>query len=216
MIIVALDTATPATTVAVCRDGEILAERSIIDARRHAELLTPSIQAVLSDARVALSQVTDIAVGIGPGAFTGLRVGLVTARALADALDVDIHGVVTLDVLARASGLQEPFAVVSDARRREVFWGRYSGEAIRVEGPFVGAPVEVADHLDGIPVVGAGATPFSDLFADIRSPELPAAGALALQAWAALVAGRRLLPAEPMYLRRPDVTPAATQKSVLS
>ena len=174
------------------------------------------VDAVLGEANIALSAVTDIVVGVGPGAFTGLRVGLVTARALGDALGVPVHGVVTLDALALESGLEEPFAVVTDARRREVFWATYSDAFTRDAGPIVAEPSDVASQLRGRPVVGANATPFADLFDDVRDPDLPAAGALARYAHRRLAAGRSLLPPEPMYLRRPDITPSSGPKSVLA
>ena len=216
MLILGLDTATPATTVAVVRSGEVAAERSPVDSRKHVELLIPTIHAVLEDAGVNLAQVTDVAVGVGPGAFTGLRVGLVTARSLGAALGIPVHGVVTLDAMAAASGLEEPFAVVTDARRREVFWATYAGGFTREQGPFVGKPDEVAKSLGDRPVVGANVTPFAELFHDVREPDLPSAAALAQIVYRALTAGESLLPPEPVYLRRPDAIPSSGPKSVLT
>jgi tRNA threonylcarbamoyl adenosine modification protein YeaZ len=216
VLILGLDTATPATTVGVVRGGEVVAERSQVDSRRHVELLVPTIHAVLEDAGIDLAQVTDIAVGVGPGAFTGMRVGLATARSLGVALGIPVHGVVTLDGIAAASGLKESFAVVTDARRREVFWATYTDGFTRAEGPFVGRPDEVAKAVGHRPVVGARATPFAEMFDDIREPDLPSAAALAQIVSRALASGEGLMPPEPMYLRRPDVTPSSGPKSVLS
>ena len=99
-MLLAFDTATPAVTVAL-HDGErVVASQTRVDARRHGELLAPAITAVLDEAWVPRQDVTAIAVGVGPGPFTGLRVGLVTARTLGLALDVPVYGVCTLDVLA--------------------------------------------------------------------------------------------------------------------
>ncbi len=100
MLLLALDTATPAVTVALHDGHRVLAEVSEVDARRHAELLAPGIEAVLAQAGATTRDLTAIAVGTGPGPFTGLRVGLVTARTLASTLGVPVHGVCTLDVLA--------------------------------------------------------------------------------------------------------------------
>ena len=102
VLLLAFDTATPAVTVALRGDEGVLAEHTEIDARRHGELLAPGIEKVLADAGCSRTDLTGIAVGVGPGPFTGLRVGLVTARALGDALDIPVYGVCTLDILAAA------------------------------------------------------------------------------------------------------------------
>ena len=102
MLLLAFDTATPAVTVALHDGEQMLAERTSVDGRRHGELLAPAIADVLADAGRSASDLTGIAVGVGPGPFTGLRVGLMTARALADALGVEISGVCTLDARAPA------------------------------------------------------------------------------------------------------------------
>ena len=127
LAVLAFDTSTPAVTVALRDDSAVLAERTVVDARRHGELLAPGIAAVLSAAGRETSELTAIAVGVGPGPFTGLRVGLVTALALGDALRIRVYGVCSLDILAYASKLDGAYAVATDARRREVYWARYSG-----------------------------------------------------------------------------------------
>jgi tRNA threonylcarbamoyl adenosine modification protein YeaZ len=215
-LILAFDTTTSATTVALIRNADVVSEKLELDARRHAELLVPTIKLVLGESRLNLSDLTAIAVGVGPGAFTGLRVGLVTARALGDGLDIPVHGGMTLDALAYASGLDHPFAVVVDARRKEVFWAHYSNAITREAGPFVGRPDDVVEQVAGIPVVGAAATPFAEMFADVRPPELPSAAALGQLTQRLLREGKPLLEPIPLYLRRPDVTPSAGAKSVLT
>ncbi len=100
MFILAFDTATPAVTVAVHDGYDVVAHESAVDARRHGELLAPSIAAVLAKAGARPGDVTAIAVGTGPGPYTGLRVGLVTARVLGEALGVPVDGVCTLDIIA--------------------------------------------------------------------------------------------------------------------
>jgi len=214
VLLLAIDTATPATTVALVRDGVVLAERSHVDARRHGELLAPLVSAALGDAGLRMRDVESVAVGIGPGAYTGLRVGLVSARSMADALGVPVHGVVTLDALAFASELAGPLVVVTDARRREVFVACYADSTTRTSGPEVTSPDVAVERVAGRPVVGAGGTPFADRFGDVRGPDLPAAGALGRLAWRCLAAGDPLPSPDPLYLRKPDVSVPAGSKPV--
>jgi tRNA threonylcarbamoyl adenosine modification protein YeaZ len=201
-VLLAFDTATPAVTVAL-HDGErVLSERTTVDAMRHGELLAPAIAAVLDKAGAVRQDVTAVAVGVGPGPFTGLRVGLVTARTLGAVLDVPVYGVCTLDVLAAEAvddgAVGGPFLVATDARRKEVYWARYDAEGRRLDGPHVAKPADVATDL---PVVGRGALLYPDRLARFTPPEHPSAATLA-----AVVTDERaeLLDPEPMYLRRPD------------
>jgi tRNA threonylcarbamoyl adenosine modification protein YeaZ len=205
-VLLAFDTATSLTTVALLRDGVVTAERSHNDPRAHTEYLAPFIEAVVSEADSDLGELHGIAVGVGPGAFTGLRVGLVTATTLGMSLGIPVHGVVTLDVLAYEADFNEPFVVVSDARRREVFWAKYDAVGLRTDGPYVGKPDVVAPLVAGLPCVGAADLDCADLFDDIRGPSLPSAAALAQLVDATLGRGGHLLPPEPVYLRTPDVT----------
>lgn len=199
-----MDTATPAVTVALHDGTRVVAESVQVDARRHGELLLPAVDRVLADAGVKLDAVTDVVVGVGPGPYTGLRVGLVTAATFGSALSVPVHGLCTLDGLAYAAGLEGPFAVATDARRKEVYWARYEDARTRTAGPSVDRPADIADRLAGLPVVGAGAVLYPEAFPDARGPEHLAAGALAALAAERLAAGEELLPPQPLYLRRPD------------
>jgi tRNA threonylcarbamoyl adenosine modification protein YeaZ len=211
-VLLALDTATPAVTVAVADGDRVLAERTTVDARRHGELLAPAIAAVLADAGVDRGELRAVAVGTGPGPFTGLRVGLVTARTLGAVLSIPVLGVCTLDVLALGSGLDGDFRVVTDALRREVHWAAYRGGPAgpeRVDGPYVGAPALCA--YSG-PSVGAGAALYPESFPDRRPPQQPSAAELAR--WVA--AGLPTSAPDPLYLRRPDVAEPGAAKSVLS
>jgi tRNA threonylcarbamoyl adenosine modification protein YeaZ len=191
----------------------VLAESTTLDARRHGELLVPTIEHVLRKAGVALPDLTAIVAGAGPGPYTGLRVGLMTAQALAATAGVPAYGVCTLDAVAYGSGLSEPFLVATDARRKEVFWARYADLRTRVAGPSVDRPEALPRAL---PVVGAGAGMYQEVLGADRvvagAPEYPFAGALAALAARRLAEGE-LDPPQPIYLRRPDArVPGAPKK----
>jgi tRNA threonylcarbamoyl adenosine modification protein YeaZ len=228
VLLLAFDTATPAVTAALydtaaagppgADSGAVLAEESRIDPRRHGELLLPAVDRVLSAAGVRKEDLGAIAVGIGPGPYTGLRVGLVTGTALGSALGLPVHGVCTLDGIARAAcadGLTGPFAVATDARRKEVYWARYEAGGERATEPAVDRPAEIAGRLSGYPVAGAGALLYPDAFPDARTPEHVSAGALAGAAAERLARGDELPPPLPLYLRRPDAQVPANYKTVL-
>ncbi|MGH3330008.1 MAG: tRNA (adenosine(37)-N6)-threonylcarbamoyltransferase complex dimerization subunit type 1 TsaB [Nocardioidaceae bacterium] len=203
-MLLAFDTATPAVTVAL-HDGErVVAEATTVDAMRHGELLAPEIAAVLTEAGIVRQDLTAIAVGVGPGPFTGLRVGLVTARTLAAVLEIPVYGVCTLDVLAAEAvdtGVVDgrPFHVATDARRKEVYWACYDADGARFDGPHVVRPADVATDR---PVVGRGAVLYPQAFTSPAGPENPTAAVLAQ-----VVVDERaeLYDPEPLYLRRPDV-----------
>jgi tRNA threonylcarbamoyladenosine biosynthesis protein TsaB len=208
VLILAFDTATPTVTVALHDDRRVLAESSETGPVRHGELLTPGIAGVLREVGASPRDVTDIAVGVGPGPFTGLRVGVVTARTLGAALGVAVHGVCTLDVLAAAVRVAGPFLVATDARRKEVYWAAYSDPHTRVEGPAVARPADLATTG---PVAGPGALLYPDDFPGAVPPQCPSAGVLAR-----LVVDdpARHLDPEPLYLRRPDVAQPGQRKRV--
>lgn len=204
MLLLALDTATPAVTVALHDGTDVVASSSQVDARRHGELLLPTVDRVLAEAGTRLDAVTGIVVGIGPGPYTGLRVGLMTADTFGLALGVPVHGLCTLDGLAYASDLDVPFVVATDARRKEVYWARYADSRTRVTDPAVDRPAEIADAVAGLPAVGAGALLYPDTFPRAHAPEQVSAAALASLAAGKLAAGEELPPPRPLYLRRPD------------
>ena len=162
-----LDTSTPAVSAALVDVVEgratVLAEQVVVDGRRHGELLAVGVQQVLR-----AGSPERIVVGVGPGPFTGLRVGIMTAAAVADALGIPAVGVCSLDGLAGPDT-----GVVTDARRREVYWARYDAAGVRVDGPHVGAPSVAARALSGCRlVVGAGAHLYADAFAGLPLGEL--------------------------------------------
>ncbi|WP_291815232.1 tRNA (adenosine(37)-N6)-threonylcarbamoyltransferase complex dimerization subunit type 1 TsaB [Cellulomonas sp.] len=199
--------------------------------RRHAEMLTPLVTELLARRGRSVRDVESVVVGTGPAPFTGLRVGLVTARVLGLALGVPVHGVPSLDALAEAAarfaGLDEgtPLLVVTDARRREVYWSRYEvrdGVALPTGGPDVAAPADVPRTPEDV-VLGAGRDLYPQVFGD-ADPRLPQ-GTPALRSpdpsLLVRIAQRRLaagqeLPADPLYLRRPDAVPPAGAKRVLA
>jgi tRNA threonylcarbamoyl adenosine modification protein YeaZ len=195
-LVLAIDTSTPAVTAGVVADGILLAERVSIDARAHAERITPNVLAALADAGRSMSELDAVVVGCGPGPFTGLRVGMATASAYGHALDIPVHGVCSLDAIGGQTNGE--VLVVTDARRREIYWARYR-DGVRIEGPAVSAPADVdpgaAQSVAGSPDHAAhfGLPCVEPLYPD--SVGLVAAVADWSQAPAALV---------PMYLRRPD------------
>jgi tRNA threonylcarbamoyl adenosine modification protein YeaZ len=172
---------------------------------------------VLDESGAVPRDITDIAVGVGPGPFTGLRVGLVTARTTASVVGAAVHGVCSLDVIAVGAGPEEPCVVATDARRHEVHWARYDSTGRRTDGPAVDRPADLAARLEpGTPVVGRGAQLYADLLAGpgtlLDGPLDPDAAVLAQ----AVVDGRvEVLPAEPLYLRRPDARVPGPMKPLL-
>ncbi|MFE9096050.1 tRNA (adenosine(37)-N6)-threonylcarbamoyltransferase complex dimerization subunit type 1 TsaB [Streptomyces sp. NPDC007264] len=204
MLLLALDTATPAVTVALHDGTSVVASSMQVDARRHGELLLPTVDRVLAEAGARLDAVTGVVVGVGPGPYTGLRVGLMTADTFGLALGVPVHGVCTLDGLAYASDLDVPFVVATDARRKEVYWARYDNARTRVTEPAVDRPADIAESVAGLPAVGGGALLYPGTFPQTREPEHVSAAALASLAVEKLAAGEELAAPRPLYLRRPD------------
>ena len=197
MLLLAFDTSTPAVTVATS-DGAV---ETVVAANRHGELLAPLVERVLAGRRP-----DGIVVGVGPGPFTGLRVGIVTARAMSHALGVPAYGVCSLDALA-APGT----AVATDARRREVYWAAYDAAGVRVDGPHVAKPADAAAALRDLGVTrvaGAGPRLYPAAFEgfEVADPEHPDA--------ARLLAAPRRDDLTPLYLRRPDATPPGPPKKV--
>lgn len=204
-VVLGIDTAT-AVSAGVARDGAVIATLTLAGDRHHVELLQPTVTDVLASCGVSLGDLTEIAVGMGPGPFTGLRVGIATAQVLAEALGVPLRRACTLDVLA-AQWLAAPteFVVVTDARRREVYWARYR-DGVRIEGPSVTAPALVPPLAAAGP--GVELCPQLELGAD--APRELSAGVLAARVSSFDDPGPK-----PLYLRRPDATVSTRRKSVL-
>ncbi|MBX9246998.1 tRNA (adenosine(37)-N6)-threonylcarbamoyltransferase complex dimerization subunit type 1 TsaB [Actinotalea ferrariae] len=226
MPLLALDTSADIAVAVVDDAGTVLAERRVAEQRRHAELLAPLVVEALAAADVDRRALTGVVAGTGPAPFTGLRAGLVTARSLAFALGVPVHGVCSLDALAvQAYAAGAPadaeVVVVTDARRREVYTARYrlgADDVDVVDPPAVMRPEDLTPR-DGTPpavVVGPGLRVHADRLALTPPDGAPVvdavdAGVLARLAVVRLGQGRSL-PTEPLYLRRPDVMPAAARK----
>jgi tRNA threonylcarbamoyl adenosine modification protein YeaZ len=224
VLLLGLDTATPAVTVALHDGGQPLAQLVTVDAHRHAELLAPAIAKVVADAGATPADLTGIVAGVGPGPYTGLRVGLVTARVLGAALGIPVYGLCSLDVIAadtaasaddEYAGPGGDFLVATDARRRELYWARYDVTGRRTAGPEVSRPAEIP--VSGLPAAGEGPMLYPEVLPDGLGPAFPAAATLCRMAVAALAAGdpgQLLLPPEPLYLRRPDVREPGAPKRV--
>jgi tRNA threonylcarbamoyl adenosine modification protein YeaZ len=220
VLVLALDTATPASTAAlveVTADGLTgLAERRTVDPRAHGERLAPEIAAVLAEAGVRPADLAAIVAGTGPGPFTGLRVGLVTAASMGQALGIPTYGVCSLDGLGRSAGLGRVL-VATDARRREIYYATYV-DGVRTGGPDVDKPAEVAARVEVDRAAGEGALKYGDLLG------VPVEAHLLYPPGAALVALaaeriREAAPSEPLtplYLRRPDAVEPTGRKAVLT
>lgn len=223
MRVLAMDTATSAIAVSVADDERVLATRSTVDARRHTELLAPLLIDVLAASGTAADEITHVAVGTGPGPFTGLRVGLVTAQTFAHARGTTVHGVCSLDSLAAAAasgGHDGDLLVATDARRKEVYWARYrcvDGRAEALTGPTVDKPADLPDAARDLPTAGRGPLLYPELLP--HALDLPGvdlldvdAGVLATLAVRRITAGADM-PIEPLYLRRPDAAAPSAPKS---
>ena len=209
MLVLALDTATPTLVAGLARwtpeaGAEVLAERAVPSGTKHAELLTPAVAGVLADAGLAMADLDAVVTGLGPGPFTGLRVGVVTAAALADARGLPVVGVCSLDAIG--SGTR---TVVTDARRKEIYWAAYDAAGDRVDGPAVVRPEEL-----GRPGPFVGDPAFAErLGAPVEPAAVTTAGLLRAAA-AQLAEPGSAGPLVPLYLRRPDATPPAAIKAV--
>ncbi|PWH07956.1 tRNA (adenosine(37)-N6)-threonylcarbamoyltransferase complex dimerization subunit type 1 TsaB [Brachybacterium endophyticum] len=217
--------------------GEVLAAHQDERARHHDEVLMELIDRCLREAGGQRSDLEAVVAGRGPGPFTGLRVGLVTAREIAFVLDLPLYGLCSLDALALQAASEAPSArdlvVALDARRREVYWARYSRDAgddsgepattpaaeaplTRVAGPTVSAPADIAEGITAADVVaGSGALLHAEQLRPTSALAHADPGFLLREAWRALDAGQDLTSTEPLYLREPDAKKPTARKSAL-
>ncbi len=225
-MLLAIDTSTTAIGAAV-HDGTAVRGRVVHeDARRHGELLAPAVAEALERAGAGREDLTSVVCGVGPGPFTGLRVGVVTGLVLAHSLGLPTpRGICSLDALAHAvatdAGLGHagPLLVATDARRKEVYWAVYDvadGSARRAQGPGVARAVDLPEDVRALPVVGRGAELYAEqlphrLAGGPRDvdPGILADLAVALRAGSHPDAATGLLDPEPLYLRRPDAVAAS-------
>jgi tRNA threonylcarbamoyladenosine biosynthesis protein TsaB len=221
MLVLGIDTATDQVGCALGDQDGVLASFRVRAPRRHAETLAPALRFVLDQAGTSLDKVAVVAVDVGPGLFTGLRVGFATGTTIASTLDVPMVGVTSLDLLAHAARLTDRVvAAAVDARRGEVFHALYRpvpGGVQQVTPPAVGRPEQLASEVlatgDECLVVGDGALRHRAAFADldrtvVAGPELahPSAAVLVGLAHARAVREEFVAPRElaPLYLRAPD------------
>ena len=209
-VLLAFDTATPLVTVALHDGEDVVVEHTSEQRMKHGEQLAPLIERSMNEAGIVRQDLTAIAVGVGPGPYTGLRVGLVTARTLGFVLEIPVYGVCSLDVLALEAvdtgTVSGDFVVATDARRREVYLASYDLDGRRLDGPVVDKPATLATDA---PTVGEGALLYPDAFPRAAEPTRPGA------AWLArAVAEERaeLQDPEPLYLRRPDAATPGPRK----
>jgi tRNA threonylcarbamoyladenosine biosynthesis protein TsaB len=214
-VLLVFDTSSPSVSVALLGGeggDEVLVELTSEQEMRHGEQLAPLIEQALEQAGASRLDLTAIGVGVGPGPFTGLRVGLVTARTLAFVLDLPVYGVCSLDALAleavATGAVAEPFVVATDARRKEVYLASYDGAGARLEGPAVAKPDSVATEL---PVVGEGAHLYPE---DLPRTVGPQRASAAWLGRAIVHETAELLDPDPLYLRRPDAELPGTPKKV--
>ncbi|HEY3007838.1 MAG TPA: tRNA (adenosine(37)-N6)-threonylcarbamoyltransferase complex dimerization subunit type 1 TsaB [Micromonosporaceae bacterium] len=228
MRVLVLDSATPAVTAALAEISlggvALLAQRRTVDARAHGELLAPEVEAVLRETGARVRDLVAIVAGLGPGPFTGLRVGLATAASMGQALDVPTYGVCSLDAIGLAATSADadagPVLVATDARRREIYWAVYEVGGARLFGPAVGRPDDVLDAVARLGVrwaVGEGAQRYADLL-DLTvadEPRYPPPAALVALASDRVLAAAPSERLTPLYLRRPDAVAPRAPKAVL-
>jgi tRNA threonylcarbamoyladenosine biosynthesis protein TsaB len=223
MLILAIDTSAVASAALVSDDSldAVVGSFATEDTRSHAEVLAPGIEQLLSDAGLRGADVDVIVTGVGPGPFTGLRSGIVTARSLAFVWQKPLYGLMSLDAIAlevaESTEAANEFIVATDARRKEVYWARYAVAGSQLprllEGPHVGPAADVPD----LPVYGAGAGLYAEALEAVpefatRQPEALSLGQFAL---ARLAAGEQLLDSTPLYLRESDAQVPGPRKRAL-
>lgn len=197
--------------------GRVVAEQRRFAPRGHGEHLSPAINACLAGAGLSTADLGAVVAGVGPGPFTGLRVGLVTAAALGHALAIPTYGVCSLDPIGRDLAQDEgDVLVVTDARRREVYWARYDERGNRLDGPHVSRPEDV--DIDGVSVVGgSGVALYPNAWPaalEQVGDEPPHPGTLVTEALPRIAGSAESEPLTPMYLRRPDAVEPGGPKRV--
>lgn len=216
MRVLALDTSTSAVQAALVDldDDELFLTsfRREIDGRGHVEKLAPFIEGCLADAGKSAGDVEAVVAGIGPGPFTGLRVGMVTAAAFADGAGVPVYGVCSLDGIG--GNTRGRALAATDARRKEIYWAVYE-DGVREGEPQVSKPAELPDWVSrkggADYAIGEGASKYADQLSVPAEtvPVYPDLVKLVELAAPRLLAGAPSEQLTPLYLRRPDAQPAA-------
>ncbi|WP_341952823.1 tRNA (adenosine(37)-N6)-threonylcarbamoyltransferase complex dimerization subunit type 1 TsaB [Salinibacterium sp. TMP30] len=201
----AIDTSAGTSVAIVDAQGVVHAECDSADTRKHAEVVGDFIYSCLADTKLAVTDLTGVVAGMGPGPFTGLRVGIVAARTFAFGAGLPLYRVVTHDAIAL--GETAPVLIATDARRKELYWSTYAGMddaglPIREAGPALAPAAELATHV-----------PHFDHYA-LRKAATVRAANLATLAQLMKVNGREFAGEEALYLRSPDVTLSAGPKRV--
>jgi tRNA threonylcarbamoyladenosine biosynthesis protein TsaB len=203
-VLLAIDTSA-GTAVAVLVNGEVASESYDANSMQHAEQIGIQIQQVLEAAKKKSSDVSAVAVGVGPGPFTGLRVGIAAAKMFAEGVSAPIYGVGSLDAIAFANSLDEPTLVLTDARRSEVFFGLYQGKTpAGVPKTLLGPGVKKQAELE-VQLQAAG---HSYVLANTQV----SAANLGLLGLAQLAEGTANTSVDANYLRAPDAVPAKGKK----
>lgn len=215
VLVLAIDTSSAAVTAGVVEvtatDVTVLAGRVALNARGHGELLAPGIAGCLGEIAAAPHDLGAVVAGTGPGPFTGLRVGLVTAAVLADTLGIPAYGVCSLDAIGDAARDEPALLVATDARRKEVYWARYERGTRRTE-PAVDRPVHV--RTEAIGAVAGQAVELYDFGLPRRDERYPATLSLVRCAAERIRAHARSELLAPLYLRRPDAVASPASKPV--
>ncbi len=221
MLILGIDTATAQVSVAVGGHEGVLASTQSVRGKQHAEVLTPAIEFTCRQARIELSEISVVAVDLGPGLFTGLRVGVAAAKAMAHALRVPMIGVASLDLLAFPVRYSPKLIVAAvDARRGELFTAFYRqvpGGIQRLTPHHVVTPDDLASELlataEECVLVGDGAVRYREVFDGLHKVEIiedglayPSASSLVMLAHAQALREQWVKPwdLQPLYLRKPD------------
>jgi tRNA threonylcarbamoyl adenosine modification protein YeaZ len=205
-LVLALDTST-VVNVGLGDADRVLGTATVADQMAHVEQLMPLVSECLDAAGVTVGDLGSLVVGVGPGPFTGLRVGIATAQMLSQVLGLLLRGVCSLDVLAaQFADAAAEFVVATDARRREVYWARYSSAGVRLGDPQVSRPSDVPR----LPTVGPAADLYPEQLEPVPGPRALDPGVLATLGPTLPDAGH-----EPLYLRHPDARELTRPKSVL-
>lgn len=221
--VLGIDTSAAVCSAAVWRDGAVLAAARAAMARGHAEALMPMIEDVMRAAGIAYPDLGAVAVTRGPGAFTGLRIGLAAARGLALAAGIPAIGISAFDAIAEAVPVavrqERTLAIAIDTKRGDVYLRRYDAAARPLDDGGVKALNDVVATLPPgqIAIAGDGVAMLREVlssraretrFLDAGAPD---AAIVARLGAAALAAGGPYPPPEPLYLRAPEATPLALQ-----